>query len=132
MLIITISKECRMIVAIATNDKVNIADRFGRGAGFMFIDTETGEKKYIDNTANASIGHGAGVQTSKLVAEADAQAAIGPHFGPSAFGTLQMAGVRVFHGTGNIDKAIEDFKSGVLEEVVQSNVQSHHGNCKYK
>lgn len=125
-----------MKIAFATDDKINIAERFGRGAGFLIIDTETGDRKLVDNTANAAMGHGAGVQTVKLVAENGAEIVIGPHFGPSAFDTLRQVGIRVFHGAGVIEQVFADFEAGKLEEVVQANVQSHSGtcqsNCKYK
>ncbi|MCK5833146.1 NifB/NifX family molybdenum-iron cluster-binding protein [bacterium] len=121
-----------MKIAIATDDKIKIADRFGRGAGFMIIDTENGTRDYIDNSANADMGHGAGIQTSKLVAETGVEAIIGPHFGPSAFVTLQQIGIRIFYGSGEIEQAITDLEAGKLEEVAQANVPNHHGNCNYK
>jgi len=120
-----------MIIAVASNgNNYNgpIADRFGRAPGFFLVDTETGENSYLDNSANASMGHGAGVQTTKTIAEAGAKAAIGPHFGPSAFGTLKAAGVRVFTASGSVEKAVEDFKAGSLQEIGQSDVQGHHGS----
>ncbi len=121
-----------MKIAFATDDKTNVAERFGRGAGFLIYDSETDEREFVDNTANAAMGHGAGVQTSKLVVESGAEAIIGPHFGPSAFYTLKEVGVKIYYASGTIEQAIEDFKAGKLEEVVQANVQSHHGTCKYK
>lgn len=128
-----------MKVAIATNGKDmsgDIADRFGRAGGFVIVDTETGEHEYLSNSANVSRGHGAGVQTTKLIAETGAEAVIGPHFGPSAYHTLEEVGVRVYRGSGSIKKAIEDFKAGNLEEVSSANVPGHHGGggrggCNY-
>lgn len=119
-----------MKIAIATNGKDisgEIADRFGRAAGFLIIDTETGGHDYLNNSANVGRGHGAGVQTTKLVAETGAKAVIGPHFGPSAYYTLEEVGIKVYRGSGSIERAIEDFKSGKLEEVTSANVPSHHG-----
>ncbi len=119
-----------MKVAIATNGKDtsgDIADRFGRAGGFVIIDTETGDHEYLSNSGNIGRGHGAGVQTTKLVAETGAEAVIGPHFGPSAYYTLDEVGIKVYRGSGSIEKAIEDFKAGNLEEVSSANVPSHHG-----
>ncbi len=119
-----------MIIAVAAsgNDFAGpIADRFGRAPGFFIVDTETGKNTYLNNSASISMGHGAGVQTTKTVAEAGAKAAIGPHFGPSAFGTLKAAGLRVFTASGSVEKAVEDYIAGSLQEVLQSDVQGHHG-----
>jgi len=50
-----------MIIAIPTNDKKTISEHFGRSEYFLIYNTETKEKKYINNPhvleENDTIGH---------------------------------------------------------------------------
>ena len=116
-----------LAVAVESTDKSSpVSERFGRGAGFFIVDTDSGEMNFLDNSSSIARAHGAGVQTAKLVAESGANAVIAGNIGPGAFYTLDAAGLKVYSGfEGNLPKAIEDFKAGRLTEVGSPNVQGH-------
>ncbi len=116
-----------LAVAVESNDKSSpVSERFGRGAGFFIVDTDSGDMDFLDNSSSVARAHGAGVQAAKLIAESGAEAVIVGHIGPGAFYTLEAAGLKVYSDyTGDLQKAIEDFKSGQLNYVKAPDVSGH-------
>jgi len=91
--------------------------RFGRGANFVFVDTESGEWEAYPNAAISASG-GAGVQAAQFVVEHGAQAVVSGNFGPNAFATLKAAGMRMFIASeGTVQQLVDRFKAGELQEV---------------
>lgn len=81
--------------------------RFGRAAGFVIVDDETGTWSSYANPAGAS-GGGAGVQAARFVADHGAQAVISGDFGPNAASALAAAGIQMVLGKGQAGRAIRD------------------------
>ncbi len=101
--------------------------RFGRAAYFIIVDTGSMEFKTIENQ-NINAGGGAGINSAKVVIDAQAKAVLTGNCGPNAQRTLSAAGVKLYTGaTGTISEAIELFKNGSLVETAEPNVQPHFG-----
>jgi predicted Fe-Mo cluster-binding NifX family protein len=88
--------------------------RFGRAAGFMIVDLETGESQYVDNGASQARSQGAGIQAAETVARTGATVVLTGHVGPKAFQALSAAGLKIAHNLENmtVRQAIENFKKG--------------------
>ena len=116
------------IIVTSTGDTLEseVDLRFGRAEKFILYDTEDGSFSVIENQQNLQALSGAGIQTSKTIIDAGAEAVITPNCGPKAFSVLSSEGIRVF--TCKIEKIkdiIADFKNNKLEEIKQANVEGH-------
>jgi len=117
-----------MLIAISAekNDlDSKVDERFGRASGFIIFDLDSEEFRYINNSKNSSLGGGAGVQTSRLIAESGVKAVIAQHFGPSAHSTLDAVDIKKYSANSTVRQAIEDFKSGALKEIKSPDVHGH-------
>jgi predicted Fe-Mo cluster-binding NifX family protein len=102
--------------------------RFGRGAYFLVIDTDTLEWQAHSNPGVSASG-GAGSLAAQFIANQNAGAVISGDFGPNAYNALQTAGVDMYlydaSRTGR--EAVEQFKNGQLEHVSAPTGRGHHG-----
>ncbi|RPH39385.1 MAG: dinitrogenase iron-molybdenum cofactor biosynthesis protein [Burkholderiales bacterium] len=73
--------------------------RFGRTPAIVLLDTERNSLALHDNTRNADLGHGAGIQTAQAIMEVGASAVITVSLGPKAFGILQEATIPAYYAT---------------------------------
>ncbi len=100
--------------------------RFGRAAGFLLVDTETGEYEAIDNSQNLNAMQGAGVQAAQTVCSHRPDYVLTGHCGPKAFRALESAGVKVVIGIeGTVAEAVEKLKAGEVEPTHAADVQGH-------
>lgn len=100
--------------------------RFGRAAGFMLCDLETGQTEYVDNEQNLSLPQGAGIQSAQTVASAGASAVVTGHMGPKAFLALEKGGIKVFlGGEGSVADNLEAYKAGKLAAADGPDKQGH-------
>ena len=114
------------VTAERENLTSNIDLRFGRAKHLIVVDTETGDFKSYDNSVNLNAAQGAGIQTGRNIANLDVEAVITGNVGPNAFKTLNAAGVKVFlAGKQTVAEAVESFKTGMLKEVSDANVEGH-------
>jgi len=105
------------ISATASDINSPFDPRFGRGASFVFVDTETGKWETYPNTAVSASG-GAGIQTAQFVAKHGVQAVVSGGFGPNAFATLNAAGIKMFVARdGTVQELVKKLKAGELQEV---------------
>lgn len=118
-----------MKIAVSSKGKdltSEIDERFGRAAYFMIVDTETLDFEAIENTQNLNLPEGAGIQSSKTVAGANAEILITGNCGPKAFAALSSAGIKISIGcTGRIIDAVQKFKNGLLTFATEANVKGH-------
>ena len=107
----------KIAVSAQGNDpKAPMDMRFGRAAGYLVHDTDTGEYRYIDNAEGVSAAQGAGIQAAQAVADAGADVVITGSFGPKAADALTQAGVRmVTCQGGSVEQVVADFKAGKLD-----------------
>jgi len=91
--------------------------RFGRAAGFVVVDLETMDTKYIDNGQSQVMAQGAGIQAAGLVARAGVGCLLSGYVGPKAFKALSAAGVKVGQNLEGLTvrQAVERFKRGEVE-----------------
>ena len=119
-----------MKIAISStgqNLDASVDARFGRCQYFIIIEPETMEFEAIPNPSITAT-HGAGIQTSQLIASKGATVVLTGNCGPNAFQTLSAAGIQVIVGvTGTVKDAIEKYKKGELQPSSQASVPGHFG-----
>ena len=104
-----------------------VDSRFGRCSWFLIIDTETMTFEPLENP-NTSVGGGAGIQSSQMIAERNVEAVLTGNCGPNAFQTLNAAGVKVIVGVnGPIRRAVKQLKTGKLSPISSPNVSRKSG-----
>ncbi|HTU00329.1 MAG TPA: NifB/NifX family molybdenum-iron cluster-binding protein [Candidatus Sulfotelmatobacter sp.] len=69
--------------------------RFARAAGFLIVETETGQSEYLDNWPAAAAPRGAGRQAVRQIADRGVRVLLTGRCGPNASRALQAAGIRV-------------------------------------
>jgi predicted Fe-Mo cluster-binding NifX family protein len=118
-----------MKVAISSTGKAfqdQLDPRFGRAAGFILFDTETGHSEFIDNQGNQQASKGAGIHAAQNVVRAGAEAVISGHIGPKAYAALESGGIRVFQSeTKTVQEVIEDFRQGRLSQAQGADSPPH-------
>ena len=118
-----------MKVAVSAMGKTRdspVDPRLGRAAGFVLVDTETGEYEAIDNTQNLHAMQGAGIQTAQTVTCHAPEYVMTGHCGPKAFRALDAAGIKVVTGAeGTVAEAVEKLKAGELTPSETADVEGH-------
>lgn len=108
------------LIAI-TSEGPNLDDRvdtrFGRAAGFVIVDLENMETRYIDNGATQVMSQGAGIRAAEILAGAGAEFVLTGFVGPKAFQALSAAKIKVVRDLEDgltVREAVERFRSGAL------------------
>lgn len=106
-------------------DKVD--PRFGRTSFFIRFNTEAKDCDVFDNKQQFETTQGAGLQAAKQVADMQADVVITGHVGPKAFAALKMSGIKIFRHSKEktVKETMALFKQGELEEIMNSDVESH-------
>ena len=122
--------EMKVVVSAMGKDlDAQMDPRFGRCAGFIFVDTDTMEFEALENP-NVMAAGGAGIQSAQLIANRGAEVVLTGNVGPNAFQTLSALGVKIVTGvTGTVRDAVERFKRGEFQQqmVSQPTVPGHYG-----
>jgi predicted Fe-Mo cluster-binding NifX family protein len=101
--------------------------RFGRAAGYVFVDTESKTFESVENPA-AMAGGGAGTKAAQLVIDRGAQAVLTGNIGPNAFAVLNAAGIKIYTGvSGTVQDAVDAFSGGSLKPVGAPTAAAHAG-----
>jgi predicted Fe-Mo cluster-binding NifX family protein len=97
--------------------------RFGRAAGFVLVDTDTGSREYLDNGSAQVLAQGAGIQAAESMARAGVSTLLTGYVGPKAFQALQAAGIQVIQDLAGltVGEAVERFRKGGLMPAEASN-----------
>lgn len=118
-----------MKVAISTSGSTldsQLDTRFGRAAGFIVYDMESGGYEYKDNTQNLNAAQGAGIQSAQNVADTGAEAVITGHMGPKAYKALDHASIKVYLAEGGtVNEAVSALTAGRLEAVDGPDKEGH-------
>jgi predicted Fe-Mo cluster-binding NifX family protein len=116
MTIIAVSSE-----GPALDDRVD--PRFGRAAGFVIVDLETMDTRYLDNGGSQMMAQGAGIQAAELVARAGVGWVLTGYVGPKAFQALTAAGIKVGQNLEGLTvrQAVERFQRGQVETAQAAN-----------
>lgn len=101
--------------------------RFGRAAGYILVDSESGAFEYLENPA-AMAGGGAGTRAAQMVIDRGAKAVLTGNIGPNAFAVLKAAGTGMYTGvSGTVQEAVDAFKGGALQAVDAPTAPAHAG-----
>lgn len=115
------------ISSTGNNLDAAVDPRFGRAAGYLIVDSETGAFEPIDNAA-AMAGGGAGTRASQLIISKGAQAVLTGNIGPNAFAVLNAAGIQIYTGvSGTVRQAVDLYKAGKLAAVGAPTAAAHAG-----
>ncbi|MFP4655737.1 MAG: NifB/NifX family molybdenum-iron cluster-binding protein [Methanohalobium sp.] len=119
-----------MIIGVtATGNNLNdsMDPKFGRSQYFVIVDSETMEFDSFENPGVSASG-GAGIQAAQAIADRNVDVLITGNVGPKAFSVLSKANIKVVTGaSGTVKQAIDDFKSGLLDETDNPTVKAHNG-----
>lgn len=120
-----------MRIAIPVEDnETEICPSFGRTSMFLIYDTETKEKKLIDNSAIAAQG-GAGIKAAQVIVDEKAEVLLTPRCGENAAQVLKAANIQLYKTEGaSVDEAIQAFQENRLEELtdIHPGFHGHGGN----
>ncbi len=119
-----------MKVAVSSTGKSldsQIDPRFGRCQYFILVDPETMDFEAFENESLMAMG-GAGVQAVQFIVNKGAKVLITGNLGPNAATALSSSGVKVLLVSGKtVREAVEEFKSGKLQEASGPTVPPHFG-----
>ena len=120
-----------MKIAIPVEDnQTEICPSFGRTSMFLIYDTETKEKKYLDNSGIAMQG-GAGIKAAQVIVDEKAEVLLAPRCGENAAKVLQTAGIKLYQSEGlSVDDNLQAFQQGALQELtdIHPGFHGHGGN----
>lgn len=118
-----------MKIAITTQGSTlasSLDPRFGRAAGFLIVDRDSGACEYRDNSQNLDLPQGAGIQAAMHVADAGVQALITGHVGPKAFAALSKGRVDVYYtDLPTAQAALDAFARGELTRAAAADKDGH-------
>ena len=94
-----------------------VDSRFGRAAGFVVVDLESMETRYIDNGQTQVMAQGAGIQAAELMAGAGVSCVLTGFVGPKAFQALSAVKISVVQNLEGmtVRQAVERFQSGTVQ-----------------
>jgi predicted DNA-binding protein (UPF0251 family)/predicted Fe-Mo cluster-binding NifX family protein len=121
------TQEERMSHIAVTSEGPTLDDpvdpRFGRAAGFVVVDPDTMEARYVDNGESQTLSHGAGIQAAQRIADAGATVLLTGYVGPKAFQALTAAGIKVGQNVDGMSvvEAVEKFKAGQVGVATEPN-----------
>jgi predicted Fe-Mo cluster-binding NifX family protein len=115
------------ITSQGDNLEALVDPRFGRCAYLIIVDPETEKFEAVLNPATDAMG-GAGPQAAQAIANKGVEVVITGNVGPNAFQTLKAAKIKIYQGAfGTVKETLAKYKSGELEELVNSSVPGHFG-----
>jgi len=96
-----------------------VEQRFGRSPFFVFVDSESGESKAVENPLVNESG-GVGPRAVQLISGEGADVIITGQLGGNATAALQASGMKVFaySGTGTVAEAVAQYKEGGLRQLI--------------
>jgi predicted Fe-Mo cluster-binding NifX family protein len=102
--------------------------RFGRSAGFVLYDTETGQTVYLDNSAQLGLAQGTGIKAAQVIADAGTDVLITGQMGPKAAQVLSRSGIKLYVGTGGtVQAVIQALERNELKELATDALQAGPG-----
>lgn len=120
-----------MKIAVPVEDnEVEICPSFGRASMFCIYDTETKEKRLMDNSAAASQG-GAGIKAAQVIVDEKAEVLLAPRCGENAAKVLQAANIQLYKTEGlSVDENLQAFLENKLEVLtdIHPGFHGHGGN----
>jgi len=105
-----------IVTAVGPFLDAEIDPRFGRGAYFVIVDTDTLDCRFEANSAVSAPG-GAGTHAAQFAATQRAQAVVSGNFGPKAADALKAAGIAMYlpGSAGTVRDMVARFRAGELQ-----------------
>jgi predicted Fe-Mo cluster-binding NifX family protein len=106
------------LTTLSPEPEAEIDLRFGRGAYFLILDTDTQMWQAQENPG-ASASGGAGIRAAQFLSGQKVGAAISGDFGPHAYSALKKAGIPmyVYGACQTAQEAIDAFQAGSLKTI---------------
>ncbi len=104
----------------------SIYTSFHRCSFFLILDTEKNTLMALENTTKDHPGE-IGATIGQIVSNQGIDAVITSNIGPKAFEIFDQYGIKVYHGEGIIEDAIQQFKEGRLPEITRGAVLRYTG-----
>ena len=116
-----------VITASAPDIEAAVDPRFGRGAYFVVVDSETLQWEAHENQAVNASG-GAGSQAAQFVAQQGGEAVISGDFGPNAYIALAAAEIKMYllGSSKTVREAVANLAAGTLTQVDAPTGPGHH------
>ncbi len=97
--------------------------RFGRAGGFVVVDLETMQTRYVDNGGSQALAQGAGIQAAQNIAREGAEVLVTGYVGPKAFQALAAAGVIIVQNMDGltVQQAVDRIQAGDFEPAAAPN-----------
>ena len=104
------------ITARSTGMAAPVEERFGRAPFFVFVDTEKGTSKSVENPLIGAAS-GVGPRAVQLLAEHGATTVITGQVGGNAARALEAGGIKAYayHGSGSVADALAEYTAGNLQ-----------------
>jgi predicted Fe-Mo cluster-binding NifX family protein len=101
--------------------------RFGRAAGFLILDEEAQESRYIQNGEAQTMAQGAGIQAAEIISHAGASILLTGFVGPKAFQALTAAGITIVQNLENmtVREALDRYREGNVDIAESPNRRGH-------
>ena len=117
-----------IITATAPELEATVDPRFGRGAYFVVVDTDTLKWQAHANQGVNAAG-GAGSQAAQFAAQQGVAAIISGDFGPNAYIALAAAEIKMYllGASKTVQEAVTSFAAGELAQVSAPTGAGHHG-----
>lgn len=117
-----------IITAAGPDIQAEVDPRFGRGAYFIVVDTDTMQWEAHENQGVNAAG-GAGSQAAQFIAQQAADAVLSGDFGPNAYLALAAAEIKMYllGSSKTAWEAVANFTAGTLQEVHAPTGAGHHG-----
>ena len=102
--------------------------RFGRSAGFVLFDTDTGQTDYLDNSAQLNIAQGTGIKAAQMIVAAGTDVLVTGQMGPKAAAVLSRAGIKLYAcHSGTVQDAIQALGRNTLQPYSNDAIQPGPG-----
>ncbi|HID79653.1 MAG TPA: dinitrogenase iron-molybdenum cofactor biosynthesis protein [Aquifex aeolicus] len=124
-----------MKVAIPVNrplekENYRVSSHFGKAFGFLIVDTQRGEKRFVENPRNSlKLKHGVGKLIAQLFEREGVSAVLLKEIGKGAFRHLKEKGIEIYllsKEVKEIDSALEMFREGNLPLLDAPNEEETH------
>lgn len=113
---------------MAPDIEAPVDPRFGRGAYFIVVDSDTLQWQAHENEGVNAAG-GAGAQAAQFVAQQGGEAVISGDFGPNAYIALAAAEIKMYllGPSKTVREAVANLAAGTLAQVHAPTGTGHHG-----
>ncbi len=111
-------------------NKTEISPSFGRAPYFLFYDTQSETKKFVENTASSSQG-GAGIAAAQLLVDIKVEVLLTPRCGQNAAQVITSAGIRIYKTkSADLQGNLKSFLQDDLEELKNIHAGLHRSGGK--